>query len=743
MRKQARSILTGPAPTRGVRVLAAGLAALLLGAALAGAQSRVPEPRQPTDRSVHLLRSMTPAKDFMSGRAWLTLEGIDPGLYIRPGYNTLTRMDFGAIGDHLYTPPNLPEGSAAPIQSPALQAMGGGLLVPFRDPAPAFSRDVLITRDFSQAPIQTEPHIAVNPNDSDHIVMGTIDYNFPAVSAYVSLNGGVSWEGPFQVPFMLDDRVSGGDPVIQFDREGNVYFAMISIGIDEFAVGPLQLADIVSSMAVAISRDGGYAWEETVSAARSEVRLENQQIDPSGRLRGDIVAGFLDKPWTVVGRHHQDDEQDVIYLVYTDFEITSEIFWIGELPTLLPRQMATTIRLVKSEDQGRTWTHPVAVSPTVTRVFGEAGDTVTPGVFGANRVVQGAQPLVGSDGSVYVAWLDSTDDGSMEGLAEIHVARSTDGGRTFNRPVIASVFNEIGFRPRNAFFRYWGAAFPQTAIGPEDELYVVYTARPSDRMQDDGDIYFIRSLDNGTTWSRPTRINGDDTDRLQFFPAISAAPDGSLHVMWGDMRDDPAHIRYHIYYTVSEDQGETWGFDLEELGYHVRDTRVTDFPSNPNRGFPHGLFIGDYFAIEATENDVYMVWADTRLAEFGGVNQKIGFARRRPVRSPDIFVSPPAGPGGQNISIQGFNYQPDMTVFITLEDATIATARTNLEGRFTTSLYVPITGEGPQRLAVYDQSGNMASTSYYTEFGFGSIEALYLDLLEEMRRLRDEIRRRE
>ena len=709
---------------------------------LAG-EPRFPEPRQPTDRSVHLVGSIGLVKDFLSGRAWLTMEGLDPGLYIRPGYNTLTRMDWDGIGDHLYTPPNLPEGQAAPMQSPALQAIGGGLLVPFRDPAPAFSRDLLITRDFSATPIQTEPHIAVNPNDSDHIVMGTIDYNFPAVSAYVSINGGVSWEGPFQVPFMLDDRVSGGDPVLQFDRDGNVYFAMISIGIDEFAVGPLQLADIVSSMAVAISRDGGYGWEETVSAARSEVRLENQEIDASGRLRGEIVAGFLDKPWQVVGRHHRDEERDVIYLVYTDFEITSEIFWIGELPTLLPREMTTTIRLVRSEDEGRTWSDPVAVSPSVRRVFGQAGDGVTPGVFGTDRVVQGAQPLVGSDGTVYVAWLDSTDDGSMEGLAEIHVARSTNGGRSFTTPVIASVFNEIGFRPRNAFFRYWGAAFPQVAIGPEDELYIVYTARPSDRSQDDGDIFFIRSLDRGETWSRAVRVNDDDTDRLQFFPAISVAPDGTLHVMWGDMRDDPAHIRYHIYYTTSEDQGRTWGFEIEEFGHHVGDTRVTDFPSNPNRGFPHGLFIGDYFAIEATSDDVYMVWADTRLAEFGGINQKIGFARRRPVRSPDIFVSPPAGAGGQNISIQGFNFQPDMTVFVTLEDATIASARTNLEGRFTSSLYIPITGEGPQRLAVYDESGNMASTSYYTEFGFGTLETMYLDLLDEVRRLREEIRGQE
>ena len=98
--------------------------------------------------------------------------------------------------------------------------------------------------------------------------------------------------------------------------------------------------------------------------------------------------------------------------------------------------------------------------------------------------------------------------------------------------------------------------------------------------------------------------------------------------MWGDMRDDRVGTRYHIYYTTSSDQGETWGFELQELNIRTEDTRVTDFPSNPNKGFPNGQFIGDYFAIVASDEEVYMVWADSRLGEFGGFNQKIAFARR-------------------------------------------------------------------------------------------------------------------
>ena len=40
----------------------------------------------------------------------------------------------------------------------------------------------------------------------------------------------------------------------------------------------------------------------------------------------------------------------------------------------------------------------------------------------------------------------------------------------------------------------------------------------------------------------------------------------------------------------------------------------------------------------------------------------------------------------------------------------------------------PITSEGSQTISVFDESGNGASTSFFTEFGFGNIA----DLIEEL-----------
>jgi hypothetical protein len=687
---------------------------------------------QDADRGIDLsraagdldLRFMEPIKEYVSGRTWMMLEGYDPGLTERPGWDPLTRMDWRSMSSGV--------GSPSPVNQSA-----GGFLVPFRSPAPAFSRNLLISRDFSSAPLQTEPHIAVNPNDPEHAIVGMIDYNFPSNSSYVTYDGGQTWEGPFQTGYLPNDRISGGDPVVAFDRDGNAYMTSISIGIEEFTIGPVYTATTVSSIAIAKSTDGGYSWPTITSSARSAVTISDQQLDPQGRLRGSVAMGFLDKPWIAIGPDPEDAARDIVYVGYTHFVTYYDIIYTGELPVLLPREMASTIRVVSSTDGGTTWSEPVAASPTVRQSYGQSPQPGLPGIVGSDRVVQGARPEVARDGTLYVAWVDSTDDDSMEGLGEIQLARSTDGGASFSEPVIASVFNEVPFSPRDGYFRYWASSFPKMAVGDAGDVYIVYVGRPPEKPRDDGDVFFIRSVDGGENWSRAARVNDDEGSALQFFPEIARSPDGTLHVMWADMRDDPVQTRYHIYYTQSTDGGDTFGFESPELDFRTGDSRVTDFPSNPSRGFPNGLFIGDYFGMAASDEDVYLVWPDTRLAAFGGINQKIAFSRQRAIRTPDIFVSPSAGAGGQNVTIQGFDFQADMNVQIQLQDSVIATTRTNTEGRFTASVYIPVTGEGAQTINVFDESGNFATSSYYTEFGFGTIQQSLGDVMDQIRRMNE------
>jgi len=652
---------------------------------------------------------LDPFKDNLSGPGWMVAEGLDPRGQTRPDWNVLTRMDVGSVNSF-----------ASGNQAPGGQ--GGGVLVPFRDPAPAFSRNLLLTRDFSNVPIQTEPHIAVDPTDPDHLVVGVIDFNFPTISAYVSFDAGESWEGPFQSPFLRGDRIGGGDPVVAFDRDGNVYMVSISIGLEDFQIANIVAQAQVSSIALSVSQDGGFTWSEPVSTSRSGVTTD-LTVDQDGRSRGEISLSFLDKPWIAVGPDPDDPTRDNIYVSYTDFEVIAGILYIDELPTLSVQEVQSTIKSVRSIDSGRVWSEPIKISPTVRDASGETpGPGTEGGAVGLKRVVQGPAPTVTPDGTYYTAWVDSTDDESQKGLAEIYINRSDDGGRTFGEPIRVTVLDEPGFRPRTAFFRFWGSVFPKLTSGENGELYLLYTGRNPAKPSDDGDIWFTRSLDRGEEWSKPVVLGGDRTNSLQFFPDIHMGPDGKLHAMWGDMRDSKEQTKYHIYYTSSDDKGETWGFRSEEFNFESKDTRVTDFPSNPNKAFPNGLFIGDYFAITATAEDVFMVWADSRLGEFGGFNQKVAFSRQQAIPAPEIFINPPAGPGGQEVTIQGFNLQPDLNVFIQSGGVVIANQRTNADGRFSARIFMPVAGSGAQNIRVFDDSGNSATTSFFTEFGFGDIQ---------------------
>ena len=641
-----------------------------------------------------------PSRVFKPEAVWETVTGLvgfelDPFFEVSPGGSVTTNL-----------------------QAPSRQA--GGALVPFRDPAPAFSRNILVTRDFSNAPIQTEPHIAVDPHDPDHAVIGVIDYSFPSVVAYVTFDAGENWEGPFQTPFLRDDIIGAGDPVVAFDREGNVYLISISIGVEEFTVGTAVGLAAISSIQIAKSRDGGFTWDDSVSTSRSIIET-NLTVDAERKSRGTVHISFLDKPWIDIGPDPNNPDADVMYVTYTRFNVINTVLYSDELPLLSTSEVQSSIELVRSSDGGLTWSDPVPVSPVVRRV---SGDTPGPGdanAVGLKRVVQGSSANIAPDGTVYVTWLDSTDDESQEGVGEIYVSRSDDGV-SFNDPILAATIREAAYTPRISNFRYWATSFPQTSVGPDGAVNIAYGALNPAKPVDDGDIYFIRSEDFGATWSRPITLGGDRGSSLQFFPSIDVDEEGGIHVMWGDMRDSPEQARYHVYYTRSEDNGETWGFVDDRLNIRSDDARVTDFPSNPNKGFPGGRFIGDYFSLATGGDEVYLVWPDTRLGEFGPTNQKIGFARRQAIPSPEIFISPPSGPGGQQVTVQGFNLQPDLNVFIQAGGVTIATERTNAGGRFTTTLFMPVSSEGAQNVRVFDESGNFAQASYYTDFGFGDIQ---------------------
>jgi hypothetical protein len=776
---------------------------------------------------ISISQLLQPLSGRVSAASWAMMNGYDPRV--------------GSLG----------EGRAADIGwgQAAVGGTSGGATAssnqqaPFRSPSPAFSRNLLVTQQLGLFPIQTEPQLAVDPSDPEHLVLGVIDYNFPSMSTYVSFDGGENWQGPNQVRYFRNDFQAAGDPVLTIDDVGTVYMTSISMGFQDFRLGQISSAGEVSSMVISRSYDGGITWTDPVSTARSTITtVSNTQLD--GKERGTVTIGFLDKPWIASGPNPNDPSSYSVYMTYTDFETTYGIEYIGEVPTFTAPFAQSTIRMVRSDDGGVTWTEPVDISPTFLSgeveggeegegglgrateevlkpagsvsegkidtsesKYGEdgrqipsaytvegvanllwpnatplteqeinqakdflgevKGDTdvdadsseVKPGADGAStssqpdsgaggnvtenqqealqeeqeqqtenvleadRTVQGSQPEVMPDGTLVIAYLDSTNDGVQKGLATIQIVVSKDGGETLSNPVQAGLFRELHQTPRNAFFRYWGANFPQLAVGPNNDIYVTVTALPDDKPTDDGDIMLMRSTNGGATWETPERINQDQTDHLQFFPSMDVSPNGTLHLMWGDMRDDPEEARYNIYYTKSEDQGASFGFKIKGQDFVAPDTVVSDFKSNSLKGFPQGLFLGDYFSLQGTDDDVYMVWADTRLGEYNGPNQQVAFARQKAITAPSLFLSPPSGAAGRTVDVQGFGFQPKANIVLQIGGLTVSNLLTDDQGQFTATIAMPISGEGATEYRAYDDTGNQATASFFTDFGFDSVQA--------------------
>ena len=100
----------------------------------------------------------------------------------------------------------------------------------------------------------------------------------------------------------------------------------------------------------------------------------------------------------------------------------------------------------------------------------------------------------------------------------------------------------------------------------------------------------------------------------------------------------------------------------------------------------------------------------------------MALARKRQMPNPEIFLSPNAGPGGETVTVQGHGFQPDLDYYLLVGGETVASGRTSSDGRMTTSVFVPISGEGAHPVTLVDGSGNLASTSFYMEFGFDNIQ---------------------
>jgi hypothetical protein len=141
--------------------------------------------------------------------------------------------------------------------------------------------------------------------------------------------------------------------------------------------------------------------------------------------------------------------------------------------------------------------------------------------------------------------------------ALLRVLLSRDGGASFEPAVTVGDFY-MDWPPRHT------SAIPYLAADPgsesfQDRLYVVWPDLRSGRLE----ILLSRSVDGGSTWSPPRRVNddgppGDGAEFHHFLPVVAVNPEGVVGVMWYDRRNSGDGLGWTIHFSASLDGGDTF-----------------------------------------------------------------------------------------------------------------------------------------------------------------------------------------
>lgn len=562
-----------------------------------------------------------------------------------------------------------------------------------------FSTNYRVTED-TGIPFETEPSIAANPLNPDNLVVAAHQESTEYIRVYVGLyhseDGGETWEGPIlAVPYNETYDWLLSDPALTSDSKGNFYLAYLSVGYRP--VGNYYYYTVfTSTIMLGVSSDGGKTWEFHPAVTPDYIDVNSLM------MRGfypDVI--LLDKEYIASGPYVFNKSMDILVVSYTEFVEGYDYITYDYITNI-------TIRVSVSLDGGKTWSEPVAVSPTV---------TISSRQPGPPRVIQGSYPAVGPNGTIYIAYYDSGEDGWLEGSARIMVVKSTDGGKTWSKPKVAAVipkeldyyYTALGF----SFFRWWSSMFPVITVGPDGVVYIVYAADPDGDGCDPADVFLVYSKDGGETWSQPINLSNDaGSCAAQFFPWIDVDPYGVAHIAWGDTRLAPEGLGYDVFYAnFSYDGGE----------YKIY--RVTDYTSSVLDVWG---FIGDYFNLIATSKNVHVVWTDARRAiskidtpvpiyRYGNLDiftAKIG-SRASPYAEPEL-VTLKAGQGAfLNLK---FGNLPRDAYFITLLNGTVLEGistfvTSDSEGKASVKMLFPALGEGLYTIQVV----NPITGSVYAE----------------------------
>jgi hypothetical protein len=223
---------------------------------------------------------------------------------------------------------------------------------------------------------------------------------------------------------------------------------------------------------------------------------------------------------------------------------------------------------------------------------------------------------IAPDGTIYLLWIDYNV--KTGGLGTLYLDKSTDGGVTWgNDNQVITVNLPNIYLNYGSDARAKGAAVLRVNPLNSQELYVVYAADADTTNQDEADIWFISSPDGGSTWTNPLRVNDDNTPSDtsdQVLPWMETQGDGTIHIAWYDRRNDPMDLKWDIYYTNSNDGGQTFAVN-QKINLASFYTPLVWFSQ-----FAYwDSWMGEYLGLAVADYTVYLAYTSRVQDQFGDV----------------------------------------------------------------------------------------------------------------------------
>lgn len=348
------------------------------------------------------------------------------------------------------------------------------------------------------------------------------------LAAY-STDGGATWTRPPLGVQPSFTRCAGGtaanggdferasDPWVTFGPDGDAFFMSLSIND----------SNVDHALTVSRSVDGGRTWGPITTLLRENdphvfndknsmtadytdannvYAVWDRLVFPTERSRGDASAlralafkgpvaftrttndGASWEPVRLVydpGRNNQTIGNQIV--VMPDGDLVNVFDEIRNFANNAGRR-GLNVTLIRSTDQGRTWSSPVYVSR-----LGTVG--ITDPRDGAPVRTGDIIPEVASDeragtDNLYVVWQDARFTGGARD--QVAFARSTDGGRTWSTPVRVSA---------NLATQ---AFTPSVDVADDGTIAVTYYDFSADTVASttlDTQYWVTKSTDGGRTWS--------------------------------------------------------------------------------------------------------------------------------------------------------------------------------------------------------------------------------------------------